>query len=387
LLYKTNDLSYAMAVIRRTEILIALLAVAVWCLLLFGVTLGAQLNFIDDHEWIRFSSATSVHPQLQSVTSVWDYMDYDGRFRPVHFVIRIGGSQLWGANPAIWHGISILCAIITSWTVYVATRRLKTPVYIAVLNVVWLTATGSAAEIWARPGPSEPFGIVFTSLAALAFVVAAQCTHEHPRLVWQDAAGIGLLLLAGLTKESFVLVLPALLLGRYLIAVLGSDSRQWRKQGVALVPLFIISGVLMLGLLAIMLSQITGYGQSVAGGRVSERLDVLRWYREIVELAPIATMYFPIIAMAILAALPGKMLPRYAVTSTIILALVWAIPQFALYTSGLANSRFSYPLIAGIAAFNVFCIIMIVRRGHLWAARAIALLAGVLTVTAVVDTI
>ncbi|MCP5118780.1 MAG: hypothetical protein GY953_48835, partial [bacterium] len=72
-------------------------------------------------------------------------------------------------------------------------------------------------EIWFRLGPRETLALLLLSLAAFALVVASR----KPKPGWWDYAALAAMALMALSKETFVLVIPSLLIIRLLL--------EWRR--------------------------------------------------------------------------------------------------------------------------------------------------------------
>lgn len=339
------------------EGLLALLALIGVFLLVFGSTLSAELNFIDDHELILFATMGNAHPQMPSFSNLSDFIDYDGRFRPLYFGIRIVITQVIGAEPHTWHLIMLAIGVATCWLLYLAARKLGADVLSSALFTLWVIATRGASEIWVRMGPSEPYGMLFTALALWAL---AHVRSSSRRWLW-DAAWLLSLALAGLTKESFVLLFPPMLLLRWLL-----DTPQISRQAIIaslrrMLPVVLVGGVIFVILLVFVLR--TYRPGSYAAGVTSFTLDSflpLYWYTRFAELSPIAAYYIPIFVFLILAASYAFLgSPKVWVAAVIFLA--WVIPQFILHPAGMLNLRFSYPAMIGFAGANALALLRLKR--------------------------
>src|SRR5262245_48018013 len=188
-----------------------------------------------------------------------------GRVRPVYFFVHYGNSLLFGPNAHLLHLVTTGLGMLTCFHLCIAARRIGADVASALVCIVLVVVTGDHGAIWYRLfSPAEAFGMPLTDVAVWALVRAASKVATR---FW-DAVALTAMALAGLTKESFILIIPALLLLRWLLHCwFGGAS--WRPalralQGFMLVGLvlFIIE---MLVVAAVSLTRPSTYGANIAG--------------------------------------------------------------------------------------------------------------------------
>ncbi len=350
------------------EYLLPALLIAGGFLLLFSSSLNAQLDLIDDHELIDFAALGHEHPQIPGIDNPWGLLRLDGRYRMVYYGIRIGGAQLWGSDPLIWHVLNLACGVFALILFYRAARKLSVDSISSAFFLFWIVATEGASETWTRVGPSETYGIFFLALALWAFVRAAQ-TEGISR--W-DALGLVSLGLSGWCKESFVLAAPVLLFGRYAFAALW--FHRWGvRDGLRRLwlPLLIGGGIFVVQFMMALSTLRPGtYAAHVVGGSI--QVDPTNWYQQFAALASIAAYYVPALVLFGIV-LPWRGVRDWRIALVPLAFAVWMIPQFMLTPSGIAGSRYAYPAIIGLAALNTFALAAMRRwkRGVIFGAVAI----------------
>jgi hypothetical protein len=136
-------------------------------------------------------------------------LDLEGRFRPGYYLLRVIEAALWGDHVLLWYAARFALAGATIAGVIALAWRLPWPALVALALIPF---AGPQAEAWYRLGPQEAYAL--------------------PLLVWGLALvgrwpGVGLLLAAGLVKESFAVVLP-------LIAAWAWWRDRWTPQVIVL---------------------------------------------------------------------------------------------------------------------------------------------------------
>jgi hypothetical protein len=200
----------AKQLIFRYEFIISLLVFAfLWSgFLIYSGTLTSGYHLIDDHEMLRISDDLSTSNPL-SVSVDWVKTDLLARFRPMYYIHRVFSIWLLGTNFTAQSVLLLGMAILSSWLLYLFARKIGFGKITSFL-FVWLTLLGAQATIWWRLGPQESTGILWFALGLL-FMAKAVYDGPSRRMIYNIVA-IGSFLLASLTKESFVVLLPVVML-------------------------------------------------------------------------------------------------------------------------------------------------------------------------------
>lgn len=158
----------------------------------------AGFGFVDDHEIVAILGPTH-HvgvTDLPAKIAQWA-IDGNGRFRPGYYTLRVLEATAVGANPQIWYLDRYLLGLVAAGALlglaYGYVKRLP----LLVLPLMLLA--GPQAEIWTRLGPQESYAV------PIVLVGLAMIRWRH------QTAGLILLMAAGLVKESFILLLPAVI--------------------------------------------------------------------------------------------------------------------------------------------------------------------------------
>ncbi|MBE7552037.1 MAG: hypothetical protein HS126_13290 [Anaerolineales bacterium] len=321
---------------------------------LFGPTLQAQLALVDDHEIIRFNSPEG---------SLWKVLETDlqrGRFRPLYYSFRFAEIILFGTNPQAWHIATISFGVLTCFLLYLAARKLDADIFSASLFAPMFVMTGSLAEIWYRLGPNETLGMVVLALSIWAIANAARRVSPW---FW-DGLALTAMALAGLTKESFVLVIPALLLLRWTLQC-WIHQETWRQAFCTLRRLM-VGGLLVFVveiviLIVVMFYAPKGYGPAIVNLSLMS-FDPRKWYEQLIlsEAVPLVCYCFMSFTLLAVYWLGGKPQRSYLAAIFLIFA-AWVIPQLVLY-SNLMFGRYFFPAIVGIAAINLLTLVVVQRR-------------------------
>jgi hypothetical protein len=192
-----------MILIRRVPVSawIALLAIGVYAAALGYVMapmMGAQFSHVDDHE-IAVMIGPSQHIALADVPGkiAQFAMENDGRFRPGYYFLRVVEAAFAGTHTHIWYLDRFVLALIAGGAIVTLAYGYVTRITMVVLPLMLIA--GPQSEMWTMLGPQETYAVPMV-LVGLALV---RWRHQ--------TSGLALLLAAGLVKESFVLLVPAIL--------------------------------------------------------------------------------------------------------------------------------------------------------------------------------
>jgi hypothetical protein len=185
-------------------VVIALL-LAVVC----GPLLTAGWQVQDDHAIIRNAFSSALHPQLPGPVSPGQFLLEEnlpnGRFFPVTIAARFVTAKLVGANPARQHALTLLLGWVSLFALYLCARATGLGEYGALLAPVLAFLAPDAFSNWYRLGTGELWGTVCLTggLVCAARARRNDCSRA-------DVAVVLLAVLAGLSKESFIAVIPGL---------------------------------------------------------------------------------------------------------------------------------------------------------------------------------
>jgi hypothetical protein len=170
--------------------------------------LYTDLGMIDDWAIVDIlgrSNEATIFSLIQQ-----EAIEQNGRFRPACMTLWYLEVFFAGDNAGLWHMNRLLLALVSALALYLAIRILLLPLPAGVVTLLFFS--GSQNESWIRLGACESYGAALV-LIGLAWIVVQLRRHNwHPAQLFP---GLALLLLAGFMKESFIPVLPAVLVFIY----------------------------------------------------------------------------------------------------------------------------------------------------------------------------
>ncbi len=173
-------------------------------------TLTSGFHFVDDHEVIKMKSELKTL-SVGEVSKNWIKTDIssNGRFRPFYYFHRVIEAKVFGSDFLLWAVYTAILCCIAMISFFLGVRNLKfsIPESIVFLLAVFL---GPQTAVWWRLGPQESLGMV---LLGLAFYYMSNSIGKKGLNI-NNLLFIFFLLLSSLTKESFILVIPGMLLLR-----------------------------------------------------------------------------------------------------------------------------------------------------------------------------
>jgi hypothetical protein len=299
--------------------------------------------------------------------TVWDLVKGDlpfGRFRPIYFLYVVAGATAFGFNITGWHIVGLVVGIFTCMFFYRAARDGGMPIIGAAFFGLWLIVTGlSSTALWVRFVPAETPAMLILAVACWATIKACQRLPQANR--W-DALVLLLLACAGLTKENFVLVIPAVILFRLIYnwrryAISWPDNFKGLRYVIATAGLIIAVQLTI----DVLLLRVGGYSAVVVGGSAAT-LNPLDWITRFAKTYDLGWLYFlPLLIGLIVADGLGRGNDgRQIALMTFLLAVIWLAPQFALYQGRLID-RYLYPAWVAVALSGAVAVSII------WASRRV----------------
>ena len=190
----------------------------VFGILLSTGTLFSGYHLIDDHEIIKYNfwNESEKHSlfELLSGGFVWK----KERFRPLYEIVRRIRCVVFGDNMTIWSIIVALEIVLIIVFSYFFARLWRTNRVISALFSLFVV-TGEQSAVWWRLGPQEATGSLLLIVALLCFQIYVIYGNRK----W-EVCGIISALLCSMTKESFTIMLPFIVLLLLVYSVWNSDE-------------------------------------------------------------------------------------------------------------------------------------------------------------------
>ena len=198
-------------IIKHKNYYTALLFFAIFWLAFLGFsgTLTSGFHLTDDHEIVRINNDLKTQNTL-FVAKKWMKNDQVSthRFRPLYFFHRVMETKVFGTNFTAWSVYTAILAIATSFFLFCFLYLLAFSFWESILFSL-ASLIGVQATIWWRLGPNETIGMAMLSLAL--FFLAKYFVSQKNQKIFKILFVI-FAILSTLSKESFLLLLPALIL-------------------------------------------------------------------------------------------------------------------------------------------------------------------------------
>jgi hypothetical protein len=307
--------------------------------------LGAPFELQDDHRIIEPALAPHAGGLQMWLAAIAQDVHEVGRFRPVNQFFDVCLPLILGPRPLLWHALSLLLAIAVTVLLYAAALVLwRSPAAAAVFALVTMLAPDPGpAAAWYRLGPKEAWGMLLLAGALLLMVKR------------RDLWAFVLVALMALSKESFLLLVPALFAVRVWLGP--RDRKTLRNLAIAHGLLFAIGCV---GILVVMKSAgAHSYGgQSMAVGPKAIAATLLR---DLAFTPSLAVWFVPVL-------LAWWRRRRIELVHLVLFAL-WVGPQYLLYgTRGGFWDHYWLPCAVAFAAANAAAVAAL--EGERWWYRA-----------------
>lgn len=198
--------------------------VLVFALLLLSGTISSGFHFIDDHEIIRINQELSVQgDSLISCIIRWVGSDLNIRFRPFYYILRVIWTAILGDNFTAWSVLKGAETVITMTFLYFCARLLKCNKLVSVFFSATIMV-GTQAAVWWWLGPQEGIGMLFFAIGFFFLINYMNFNKSNDKYL-----SILFFVISSLTKESFVILIPAVVF----YAVFLGEGQTWSYKQVA----------------------------------------------------------------------------------------------------------------------------------------------------------
>ncbi|MFA5927132.1 MAG: hypothetical protein WCT32_02420 [Patescibacteria group bacterium] len=312
-------------------------------------SLFSGFHYIDDHEIIRIKRDLLSDNSFWKVASAWIREDLysTGRFRPFYFFHRVLEARLFGDNFVIWSLYTGLLATLTSSFMFVFAKKIGLSMIESALFVL-VALVGVQASIWWRLGPNETIGMFFLSASLLLAAAASRVAGARRQIIIEVTFVISAVLMS-MSKESFVLLLPFIVLARILIEKIltqASPQKVARHTILGAVLLLVLFGWEIWFIRAVVGTDATGYAgvdSSNLGGFLATLFSLVK----------MGGYYLVLLIGLILAKWSGRTREgeghkflNFSVVAVFVLAM---LPQAYLYAKSGVYERYLLPGLIGMA--------------------------------------
>lgn len=235
-------------------------------LLVFGFSgsLFSGYHLADDHEILRMSRDLAAGGGVFAQAQKWIEIDFHAahRFKPFYYLHRVAEAGMFGCDFFLWLVYTGILAALTSFFLYLFVKKQGFALLESLLFPLF-ALIGKQGVVWWSLGPAEAIGM--TMLAASLFCMLQTVLATSKRWLWLPLFVLFAVLMS-LSKESFIVVLPALMFWNIW---LDHDKRSVRwdesfKRNAG--PLLVLGFVFVSEVLFIFRYVGTGGYSSLAGG-------------------------------------------------------------------------------------------------------------------------
>jgi len=225
---------------KTNKVVILSIILFVFLFLFFSGTITSGYHFVDDHEVIKIKydlKSSSVF----TVSKNWVKEDLfnNGRFRPLYYIHRVLETKLLGSDFFLWSFYTgILCCLVMI-SFYLGIRNLKFALGESIAFLI-ITFIGPQWSVWWRLGPGESLGMVFLGVSFYFMSKSLNKRYFHLNNILFGF----FLILSSLTKESFLLIIPAMIIFKIWNEKIcfGSSLKElFYKNLILLVPLTVFA--------------------------------------------------------------------------------------------------------------------------------------------------
>ena len=337
-------------------------------------SLFSGYHFTDDHEIAHINYNLTVQKMgIFEVSNQWIQKDFiSGRFRPFYFLHRIISARFFGINFGLWSIYTGMLAVFTTFLLFIYGRLIRFSTKEALI-FSFLTTLGAQAAVWWQLGPNETIG-TFLLAGALVFAALSEISNKHKILY--EFLFVFLVLIMSLSKESFILMIPAIALIKvwlscHLKTFSWHESLKNNSLSISILGLFLIVELLLVKFYVGLNPEI-GYA-GVEGFSIS---------RIITATQNLSQAGYWWIILACLIAMILTIKPPYSQSLSqiinvlyfpIILLLLVAVPQILLYAKSGIVQRYILPGILGYA-FLIITLYNYINKTYKFAVKLILLL-------------
>ena len=307
---------------------------------------------INDWQPLKSTIKRPLHPQIEK--NIEDFgilnLKYDwdlGRFLPLWNIIQVTEAFLFSKNPKLWHLETSMIGISTCFLFYIILIRLNFSIIISLISSLWLLFRG--LDLWVFKQRHEEPAMLFIMLA-LFFIVHSARRNEG--LKW-DWIAISFITMAGFTKETFIFLIPAIVLFRIFLSSNFFYKKSMRKVFQELKVPIAVTIVIFIFQLSIVYSAYRHgpYSQGVIGNLYSFP------FPKIATMIKDASQYLSyfIPSLGILFIIPiafRKKSVFHLCFLVLIILLLWLFPQIFIYKNMHFKGRYIFPAIVGFVILN-----------------------------------
>jgi hypothetical protein len=306
-----------------------------WFIILaFTGTIRSGYHLMDDHMIYSIDDQIQKHGLFQTIDRILSE-DFTIRFRPLYWVIKILSIHFLGANLLLHSASLLILAVLTNLLLYKSLRNFGLT-QVQSLVTSFLILVGYHSCIWWMLGPGETYAVIFLTIA----LYSVSRYFKNP-LNYHKVVFLSFLLMASLTKESFVLLIPGLVLA---IIFLDQKLYTWNLwRSVKYNHWFIAGSVVVFCFVVYFIVFKVGTNQLGYAG-IDQQSTVGVYLKSIgVLLKDKGLWLFGVGVLINLAFAKDKLIVLNSLLQVVVVLLSMLLPQYILYARSGFESRYLHP--------------------------------------------
>lgn len=337
----------------KSKHFLALLIILLFMLLLHYPVLKIQ-GFMPKDDWkpLKLTIEEPLHPQIKKNRENFGCLNMNwewrlGRFTPVYSIVQSGEAFLFKNSPRLWQIETLLIGFISAFLLYTILIKAGFDPWISLLGCLWFLSRG--LDLWSEKQIQEELGLLFLFLSLFFIVLGARKKNSGK---W-DAAGLIFIFLAGLTKETFVFLIPALILCKVYLSY-SRDPDLPIRHTIKQEKSFIIPAALLFLIQASVVYYVLHHGPYSQGlvGKLSE-FSFSKSFTMITKEAPFLSFFLPALGIIFLFPSLWKNKTIRNKGSLLLLFLVfWIAPQMYIFKNTGFTLHYFYPAVIGFIVIN-----------------------------------
>lgn len=323
-------------------------------------TFLSGFHFADDWELILFESESLNSTQYLDLLKHYVKRDLDWRFRPFYYAHQIAMVYTLGLNFAVLsvYKITLFCLSIKFFFTFLKNLNFQFKECILFVLLIFI---GPQMSIWWRLGPNESIAILLLSISFYSI------TSKKISFGVNNYLFISSLSLAALSKESFTIIIPAVVLLKIYIDSLTfkiSFGKSLRKNHLAVLPLIVmlINLYIIIAIVGINNSSYCGVDLYSLKAMILGVRDIILFniYYFILLIGVLSTAFYFVIKDE------KEFIARMKILSIpFIFCLLVVVPNVVLHAKSGMSGRFMLPSTIGFS-FLIVSFIHYLKKNENW---------------------
>ena len=335
---------------RKKELWLAgiFFTVLVFGVLLYTGTITSGWHLVDDQEYIDYILQMKVDgASYFECLKDTILKDLTWRFRPLYYILRVTFTVFFGTNLVAWSITKGIVTVIAFFFLYLCAREMKCSSFRAVLFSM-VVMVGPQSVVWWKLGPQECTGMMLFS-SAFYFLLKWMETRKQR----YNCGALALLVMAGLYKESFLMMLPFAISYLFYIDIKREGfhfKTIWESFKKNVVMICTLVAFLIVALMVIFFYSGTDVG--FYDSHMSPNAYKLLWINMLQN--PLKWFVYAVIPLFFIMLTGIKKWPKLIWEFLLTMAVM--IPQFILYLKLGFEERYIIPWVFGYAYFVVIAL-------------------------------